>query len=123
MTIPTVFRPNRLASNDEDSILAEIKRVIVQHFNGNPPPREEFDKFSMVKSWAIRKRFGSWANGIQKAGFEYRGKNYEGVDLRREKYSEELMIADLQRIKEVFFPRVLPFEWRKIQREDTEEAL
>lgn len=101
MTIPTVFRPNRLASYDEDSILVEIKRVIAQHFNGNPPAKEEFDKFSMVKSWAIRKRFGSWANGIQKAGFEYHGKNYEEIDLRREKYSEELMIADLQRIKEL----------------------
>ena len=101
MTIPTVFRPNRLANYDEDSILIEIKRVIAQHFNGNPPAKEEFDKFSMVKSWAIRKRFGSWANGIQKAGFEYHGKNYKGIDLRREKYSEELMIADLQQIKEL----------------------
>ena len=99
--MPTVFRPNRLASYDEDSILAEIKRVIAQHFNGSPPSKEEFDKFSMVKSWAIRKRFGSWTNGIQKAGFEHRGKNYDGVNLRREKYSEELMISDLQRIKEL----------------------
>lgn len=101
MTTPTIFRPNRLASYDEDSILAEIKHVITQHFQGNPPPKDEFDKFSKVSSQSIRKRFGSWANGIRKAGFEYHSKGNEGVDLRREKYSEELMISDLQRIKEL----------------------
>jgi len=97
----TVFRPNRLATYDDDSILAEIQRVIRQHFQGVPPPIEEFDTHSMVSGWVIRKSFGSWASAIRQAGFDYQGKNYEGIDLRRLNYTEELMIADLQRIKEL----------------------
>jgi len=97
--MPPAFRPNRLTNYDEDSILAEIRRVITQHFDGQPPSSKDFNKFSMVKGWLIRQRFGSYANGIEKAGFKYVGKNWDGVDLRREKYSEELMIADLQRVK------------------------
>ncbi len=97
----TVFRPNRLLSYDDSSILTEIRRVITEHFQGKPPPKKEFDRFSMVKSWAIRKHFGSWANAIQKAGFEYQGTNYEHIDLRRAKYSEDQMLADLHRLKDL----------------------
>lgn len=97
----TVFRPNRLATYDDQSILAEIQRVVGEHFHGTPPAIDEFKKHSMVSGWVIRKRFGSWANAVQKAGFDYQGKNYEGIDLRRVNYTEELMIADLQRVKEL----------------------
>lgn len=99
--MPIAFRPMRLPSYDEESVLAEIKRIVTQHFGGTVPRKEEFDRFSMVKSQTIRSRFGSWANAIRKAGFDYHGKSYEGKDLRRANYSEELMVADLQRIKEL----------------------
>jgi hypothetical protein len=97
----TVFRPHRLHSYDEGSILAEIKRVITQHFGGIPPRIEDFDKVSLVRSSSLRRHFGTWANAIRKAGFDYHGKNYEEMDLRRANYSEELMVSDLQRVKEM----------------------
>jgi hypothetical protein len=99
--MPTVFRPNRLASYDEDSILAEISRVINDHFHGKPPGIEEFEKLSLVKGNAIRRHFGSWGQAVQKAGFDYKGKNYENIDLRRPRFNKELMIADLQRVKQL----------------------
>ena len=94
-----MFRPNRLPVYDDRSILGEIKRVIINYFHGACPTKKEFDKYSMVKSWAIRKRFGSWAQAVRRAGFEYKGRNYENLDLRREKYTRELMVADLERVK------------------------
>jgi hypothetical protein len=64
-----------------------------------PPPQDEFDKVSMVSSQSIRKHFSSWAKAIERAGFEYRGKNYEELDLGKERYSEECMISGLQRVQ------------------------
>jgi hypothetical protein len=100
-TMSTAYRPNRLSSYDESSILTEIKRVIVEHFQGKPLSCEEFERFSMVKGVTIRKRFGSWANAIRKAGFEYQGTDYEHLDLTRARYSEDQMLADLQRVKDL----------------------
>jgi hypothetical protein len=40
-----VFRPNRPVSYDNDSILAEIKRVINEHFQGKPPSSDKFNKW------------------------------------------------------------------------------
>jgi len=96
-----VFRPNRPVSYDDDSILAEIRRVINEHFQGKPPSSNKFDKFSSVKIGAIRRHFGSWGNAVQKAGFEYKGKINEHTYPRREKYTEDQLIADLQRTKEL----------------------
>lgn len=96
-----VFTPNRPVSYDDDSILAEIRRVINEHFQGEPPSSNKFDKFSLVKGGAIRRHFGSWGNAVKKAGFEYKGKINEHTYPRREKYTEDQLIADLQRIKEL----------------------
>lgn len=93
------FQPNRLASYDEDSILDEIRRVITHHFHGTPPPKAEFERFARVKGWVIKKRFGSWANAIMKAGFNYTGTNYADMDLHRDKFSKERMTDDLNRVR------------------------
>jgi hypothetical protein len=106
-----IFRPNRLANVNEESILSEIKRVINQHFQGKLPRQKEFEKFSLVKSRTICKFFGSWGEAIKKAGFEYKRKIYEFsiIDHHKCKFTKEQMIADLERIKQLnggkFFSR------------------
>lgn len=97
----TIFRPNRLANYDEESILSEIRRVINEYFQGKPPRIDEFEKLSLVRGKAIRNRFGTWAEAVKKAGFEYRGKNYAHIVLKRAKFSKEQMLSDLQRVKEL----------------------
>lgn len=99
MNDSSIFRPNRLIRYDEASIVAEIQRVVTTHFAGKPPTKENFDKHSRVKSWLIRKRFGSWAEGIRRAGYAWDGKNYDQIDLRSHRYTKLLMISDLQNIK------------------------
>jgi hypothetical protein len=95
------FEPNRLTSYDEASILSEIRRVVQSYFDGRVPRKADFDRHSRVKSWAIRRRFGSWANAIQRAGFAYEGVNYAGTDLRRSKFVKAEMVRDLQRVKDL----------------------
>lgn len=66
-----IFRPKRLTSYDNESIINEIKRVLSKHFSNRVPSMKDFNKYSMVFSGTIAKRFGSWANAMEKAGFKY----------------------------------------------------
>lgn len=84
------YSPTRLTRYDDESIIAEIKRVISECFSGGTPTTSEFNKYSRVKAVTIRKRFGSWENAVIKAGFEY--------DSNRTNKSE--LISDLKRILE-----------------------
>jgi len=95
----TVFQPNRLASYDDNSILGEIRRVVTEHFQGKVPPQADFRRYLRVSTPLIAKRFGSWANAIKKAGFDYSGRNYESMNLKRERYHKDRMLADLKRVK------------------------
>jgi hypothetical protein len=97
MIMPTSFMPTRLTKYDDESVIAEIKRVVNQHFHGIPPSRDKFDKHSRVNSQTVRQRFGTWANGIRRAGFAYVRRDYEGANLSRDRYSQDLMLSDLRR--------------------------
>lgn len=66
-----IFRPKRLTSYDNESLINEIKRVLSKHFSNRVPSMKDFNKYSMVFSGTIAKRFGSWANAMEKAGFKY----------------------------------------------------
>ena len=52
-------------------MLAEIKRVVAGHFAGLCPTHKDFNMFSRVHSATVVKQFGSWANAMWSAGFEY----------------------------------------------------
>lgn len=93
------FSPKRLRSYDKNSVIKEIQRVITEHFNKIPPPKIEFEKYSKVKGWFLKKMFGSYANAMNEAGFNYAGTNYENIILTREKFTKEKMIEDLSKIK------------------------
>ena len=63
------FVPNRLSDYSEQSILAEIRRVVLDECGGIVPDRDRFEKLARVSHWTVAKRFGSYRNGIQRAGF------------------------------------------------------
>lgn len=86
-----LFRPKRLTSYDNESIINEIKRVLSKHFSNRVPSMKDFNKYSMVFLSTIAKRFGSWANAMEKAGFKY--------DKSPLIISE--MIKDLKRMKDL----------------------
>jgi hypothetical protein len=65
------FTPTRLTDYSRDALLAEIKRVINGHFAGLCATHKDFNKFSRVHSATVAKVFGSWANAMRSAGFEY----------------------------------------------------
>lgn len=64
-----IFVPTRLLDYSEQSILAEIRRVVLEECGGIVPERDRFEKLARVSHWTIAKRFGSYTNGIQQAGF------------------------------------------------------
>lgn len=66
------FRPKRLTSYDDNSIINEIKRVVSKYFGDKTPTVRDFSKHSMIHYQTIIERFGSWANAMGKAGFKYR---------------------------------------------------
>jgi len=63
------FVPTRLPDYSEQSILAEIRRVVIEECGGIVPERDRFEKLARVSHWTIAKHFGSYTNGIQQAGF------------------------------------------------------
>jgi len=75
------YTPTRLTRYDDESIIAEIKRVIISHFSGAIPTTSEFNKYSKVKAVTIIKRLGSWKNAVVKAGFKYESNRINRNDL------------------------------------------
>jgi 5-methylcytosine-specific restriction endonuclease McrA len=63
------FVPTRLSDYSKESILQEIRRVVLEECNGIVPKRDRFVKLARVSPPAIAKRFGSYINGIRQAGF------------------------------------------------------
>jgi hypothetical protein len=63
------FVPTRLADYSEQSILAEIRRVVLEECAGIVPARDRFEKLARVSRVTIAKRFGTYKKGIQQAGF------------------------------------------------------
>lgn len=83
------FQPKRLAEYDENSIINEIKRVSSEYFENRAPKIQEFNRYSMIHSATITKRFGSWAKAMEKAGIEYK---FQRIDSQN-------LLEDLNKIK------------------------
>jgi len=64
------FEPNKLLYYDDNSIIAELKRVYFNHFDGQQMTTKEFDKLSRVSAGTVIKRFTSWNNALKTAGIE-----------------------------------------------------
>ncbi|MCZ2483313.1 HNH endonuclease [Aquirufa nivalisilvae] len=62
------FEPNKLLNYDDSSIIAELKRVYFNHFDGLQMTNKEFDKLSRVSAGTVIKRFTSWNNALKAAG-------------------------------------------------------
>lgn len=86
-----IFRPKRLTSYDNESIINEIKRVLSKHFENRVPAMKDFGKYSMVSLRTIAEHFGSWRNAMEKAGFKYDNAPFLVSE----------MIKDLKRIKDL----------------------
>ncbi len=71
MKTATSFQPARLPTYTREALLVEIRRVVGGHFAGLCPTHKDFNKFSRVHSATVVKEFGSWANAMRSAGFEY----------------------------------------------------
>lgn len=76
-----VFEPSRLVSYDREGMLVEIRRVVLQHFDGQSPSHKEFNRFSRVHSATIVNQFGSWKAAMQAAGIEYVRGSVKTADL------------------------------------------
>ena len=80
------FQPKRLAGYSESDLIQEIRRV-VDECGGTVPSLTAFFKAARVSLPTIQTRFGSYAQAIQKAGFNYKD--------HRDKYTPERIKADL----------------------------
>lgn len=66
------FELNRLAQYDDESIIAEIKRVAGLLPQNATITQAEFNRHSKVSSSAVRRRFGSWKKALESVGFGHR---------------------------------------------------
>jgi len=66
------FELARLAQYDNESIIAEIKRVAGFVPADVKLTQAQFDQHSKVSSSAIRRRFGGWQNALRSAGLAHR---------------------------------------------------
>jgi len=62
------FEPSRLTAYDKESVFAEVKRVLDEHFPTRCPSHAEFDEHSRVHSQTVRRLFGSWPEAMRVAG-------------------------------------------------------
>jgi 5-methylcytosine-specific restriction endonuclease McrA len=99
----TTFELNRLLDYDEQSIIAELRRV-ANIITTPALTGRAFDKLSKVDSSTIRRRFGGWRNGLEKAGLGHR---YSGAVVTErmkqagaKKRTTEEIIEELRRVAE-----------------------
>lgn len=97
----TTFELNRLLDYDEQSILAELRRVASLITTPNITGRA-FDRLSKVDSSTIRKRFGGWRIALEKAGLGHR---YSGAVVTErmkrggaKKQTNQEIIEELKRV-------------------------
>jgi hypothetical protein len=62
-----MFELKTLTDYSDESLLNEMRRVAIE-FKGQRLTREEFDSLSRVHSTTLSRRFGSWADALDKAG-------------------------------------------------------
>ena len=94
------FQPNRLTVYTRQALLAEIKRVVDTHLSGHCPTHKEFNKFSRVHSTTVTKEFGSWAEAIRAAGFNYSPHRVQvaEIEVDSRKITPDLLLRELKSI-------------------------
>lgn len=95
------FELRRLDSYDEESLLAEMRRVAAL-IKSPVISQVEFNRLSKASSSVIQKRFGTWENALAKAGLAER---YSGsisskrvLAERQRSFTDDELIAELQAI-------------------------
>lgn len=91
---PIVFEMNRLVSYDDESILAELRRVAALLPPG-PISRGAFNERARMSEATLRQRFGSWRAALEAAGLGERFTR-PGADA-----TPEDVIMDLRRVAEL----------------------
>ncbi len=96
-----LFELKRLISHDDESLVAELRRVAALVGKAHLTARD-FDQHSKVHSTCIRRHFGKWHECLARAGLDYR---YSGRSLPKRisgrQYSNDQMIAELRRVSEI----------------------
>lgn len=100
---PVRWELDRLVSYDNDSVLAEVRRVAALLPDG-ALTRRAFDKHSRVSSSACLTRWGSWAETLTAAGLAHRIGNRRVSDKMRRQagrgLNREEMTAEVQAVAE-----------------------
>jgi 5-methylcytosine-specific restriction endonuclease McrA len=101
----TIFELNRLLDYDEQSIIAELRRV-ANLITTPALTGRAFDRASKVDSSTIRRRFGGWRNALEKAGLGHR---YSGAVVTErmkkagaKKQTNQEIIDELKRVAAEF---------------------
>jgi 5-methylcytosine-specific restriction endonuclease McrA len=97
------FEFNRLISYDDDSLIAEMRRVAAL-IEKPYISQSDFDKFSKVSSSTIYQRFGSWQQALVRTGL---GDKYSGTEVSKRiiaqagrKFSDEELLSELRSVSE-----------------------
>ncbi len=95
----TRFELRRLESYDEESLLAEIRRVAALVHTPHIP-QAAFNRLAKASSSVIRRRFGTWEKALDRAGLRHR---YSGAPISkkllaggRQAFTDEQLIQELK---------------------------
>jgi len=96
------FELARLAQYDNDSIIAELKRVAALVPAGQKFTSKFLDTHGKVSASSVRHRFGGWHRGLHAAGLShlYSGRTVsDKMKTQRARYmTDEQLVAELQRV-------------------------
>lgn len=84
------FEINWLEDRSDESVLEEIRRV-ASLAQGGRLTRRVFNSLARIKSSAVERRFGSWAEATRRAGLS------DALPV----YSEDQMLADIRRVSDL----------------------
>jgi len=106
------FQPNRLPVYTREALLAEIKRVVAAHCAGLCPTQREFNRFSRVHSATVAKEFGSWADAMRAAGFEYSRPRVRRAEIEGDsrKITPDLLLKELKSMAHKHNGRIFQYE-------------
>ena len=90
----SAFELDRLASYDDDALLAELRRVAAL-VDSPHMTRSAFDSRSKASSSAISRRFGGWRQALERAGLVNRYKGPQGPERT---FSDDELLSQLRRV-------------------------
>ena len=111
------FQPNRLPVYTREALLDEIKRVVSEHFAHLCPTQREFNERSRVHSTTVVREFGSWADAIKAAGFEYSRSRVRRTQVWGDprKITQDVLLRELKSIASKHTGKVFQYEhYRKL---------